>query len=115
MSRLGVLLAAGRKGKNLTLRAVEKITGISNAYLSQLENGAVQEPSPVKLGKLSDLYEIPYATTLEFAGYPVPGTGKSNTASSIAARIGPVSEEEEVALLEYLEFLRSKRKRGPVR
>lgn len=115
MSRLGVLLATGRKGKNLTLRAVERKTGISNAYLSQLENGAVQEPSPVVLSKLSELYEIPYVTTLEFAGYPVPGSDNRNASSSIVARIGPVSEEEEMALLEYLDFLRSKRKRGPSR
>ncbi len=112
MSKLGSLLAGARKRKNLTLRAVERATGISNAYLSQLETGAIQEPSPVMLSKLSEIYDIPYATTLEYAGYPVPGKRTSHPASGIAARIGPVTEEEEVALLEYLEFLRTKRNRG---
>jgi hypothetical protein len=61
---------------------------------------------------LSELYEIPYATTLAYAGYPVPGTTANDGNASIASRIGRITEEEEVALLEYLDFLRSKRERG---
>jgi transcriptional regulator with XRE-family HTH domain len=111
MSKLGTLLATSRKRKNLTLRAVEKATGISNAYLSQLENGDVQQPSPVMLAKLADLYEVPYATMLEYAGYRVPRSSGTAPSQAFAARIGSVSEDEETALLEYLDFLRTKRKR----
>ncbi len=111
MSKLGSLLAAARKGKNLTLRAVERATGVSNAYLSQIENGEIQEPSPVVLSKLSKLYDIPYATALEYAGYPVPGADNTRNSLGMAARLGPFSDEEETALLEYLNFLRAKRKR----
>jgi transcriptional regulator with XRE-family HTH domain len=111
MNKLGTLLAASRKRKNLSLRAVEKETGISNAYLSQLENGDVQEPSPIMLAKLADLYETPYSTMLEYAGYRVPKSAMSSSSQSFAARIGSVSDDEEEALLEYLDFLRTKRKR----
>ena len=34
-----------RKQRGLTLRDVEKLTGISNAYLSQLETGKIKKPS----------------------------------------------------------------------
>lgn len=112
MSRLGILLAGARKQKSLTLRAVEKSTGVSNAYLSQLENGDVQEPSPVILAKLADIYGVPYPTMLEYAGYRVPKSSGNGAVSGFAARIGHVSEDEETALLEYLDFLRSKRRRG---
>lgn len=112
MGKLGAFLVAARKKKNLTLRGVEKAIGVSNAYLSQIENGDVQQPSPTILAKLSKLYEIPYATTLAYAGYPVPGAANGDNTASIASRIGRITEEEEVALLEYLEFLRSKRERG---
>jgi transcriptional regulator with XRE-family HTH domain len=112
MGKLGTFLAAARKKKNLTLRAVERATGISNAYLSQIETGDVREPSPTMLAKLSDLYAIPCEITLAYAGYPVPGTGNADGAASIASRIGRITEEEEVALLEYLDFLRTKRDRG---
>jgi transcriptional regulator with XRE-family HTH domain len=111
MTRLGRLLATSRRQKNLTLRAVEKTTGISNAYLSQLENGDVQEPSPVMLAKLADLYDLPYPTMLEYAGYRVPKSVDAAAASPFAARIGTVTEDEETALLEYLDFLRTRHKR----
>ena len=34
-----------RKARGLTLRDVETATGISNSYLSQLENGKISDPS----------------------------------------------------------------------
>lgn len=111
MNKLGTLLRTARKRKDMTLRAVERITGISNAYLSQIENGEIGEPSPVMLAKLSKLYDIAYATVLEYAGYPVPGASKPRAEFDMAARIGPITEEEETALLEYLDFLRTKQRR----
>ena len=44
-NRLGSFLAVLRRSKGLSLRAVEAETGISNAYLSQLETGKIREPS----------------------------------------------------------------------
>jgi hypothetical protein len=48
---------------------------------------------------------------LEYDGYRVPKSASSEPAQSFAARIGRVTEDEETALLEYLDFLRTKRKR----
>lgn len=110
--KLGPYLAAVRKQRGLTLREVEAATGISNPYLSQLENGKVREPSPVHLHKLSQLYGVSYATLLQLAGYPVPGRAAPPPESPIAARLGPVTKDEEEALADYLAFLRSKRSRG---
>jgi len=107
MQKLAALLADARKRAGLTLRAVEAKTGISNAYLSQLENDKSKEPSPLVLHKLSQLYRISYAATLQAAGYPLPGRAAS--ASTLAARIGPTSAEEDNALVEFLDFLRSRR------
>jgi transcriptional regulator with XRE-family HTH domain len=111
VDRLGQILADARRRRKLTLRAVEEAVGISNAYLSQLENGRVRSPSPVVLHKLSGLYKVPYATVMQEAGYPVPtAVGQSPEGSRLAARVGHVTEEEEDALVEYLLFLRSRRK-----
>jgi transcriptional regulator with XRE-family HTH domain len=110
---LSQFLRIARERKGLTLRAVEEAAGISNAYLSQLEGGKIRQPSPVVLHKLSQLYGVSYATAMEYAGYPVPG--RSTDASEeplFASRLGPITQEEEEALIEYLEFLRSRRKRG---
>ena len=109
---LGKFLKAVREDKKLTLRAVESSTGVSNAYLSQLESDKIKQPSPVVLHKLSDQYDISYAALLNLAGYPVPGSDDSMTDEiGLAARIGPVTSDEEDALVEYLEFLRMRRKK----
>ncbi|HZI58591.1 MAG TPA: helix-turn-helix transcriptional regulator [Verrucomicrobiae bacterium] len=111
MHELAKHLAAVRKRSSLSLRAVEASTGISNAYLSQLENGKIQEPSPNLLHKLAELYREDYRKLLELAGYPVPST-TSGVNSQLAARLGNTTKEEENALVEYLDFLRSRRKAG---
>ena len=51
-------LKFARKVKGLTLREVEDKTGISNAYLSQLENGHILDPSFVKMMVLIRFYNL---------------------------------------------------------
>jgi transcriptional regulator with XRE-family HTH domain len=110
---LGDFLKASRSVKNLSLRDVEREIGISNAYLSQLESGKIRNPSPNVLHKLASIYDISYRDLMQLAGYPVPGTSASS-ATKFASRIGPLTEEEEEELIDYLIFLRSRRsmKRG---
>lgn len=105
---LGQLLKKTREDQGYTLREVEELSGISNAYLSQLEGDKIRQPSPVWLHKLADTYKISYSTLLALAGYPVPGENQSSAQSSLAARIGEVTDSEEDALVEYLEFIRSR-------
>ena len=104
---LGAFLKKARKEMELTLRNVEDRVDISNAYLSQLEGNKIRNPSPTILYKLANLYEISYEHLMELTGYPVPGGGSSE--SRLAARIGPVTSEEEEHLLDYLAFLRARR------
>jgi transcriptional regulator with XRE-family HTH domain len=66
---LGALLRKTRTAAGLTLRAVETQTSISNAYLSQLETGKAENPSPALLRKLAELYKVRYETLLTAAGY----------------------------------------------
>lgn len=110
---LAEFIRSARDRKGLTLRAVEESTGVSNAYLSQLETGKIRRPSPIVLHKLSELYEVSYGEILGLAGYPVPDeAGDSSGLHHAASRIGPVTAEEEQQLIEYLAFLRSRNKRG---
>jgi transcriptional regulator with XRE-family HTH domain len=110
---LAGFVRSARDRKGLTLRAVEESTGVSNAYLSQLETGKIHRPSPVVLHKLSTLYEVPYGELMRLAGYPVPDeAGGSIELNHSASRIGPITAEEEQQLIEYLAFLRSRNRRG---
>lgn len=45
-----------RERAGLTLRYVEEATGVSNSYLSQLENGIVDKPSFQVVVKLHNFY-----------------------------------------------------------
>jgi transcriptional regulator with XRE-family HTH domain len=109
---LGQYLQAARDAKHLSLRAVEKATGVSNAYLSQVESGKIKQPSPTILHKLSELYEVSYADVLALAGHPVPGEDdNADNLPRALDRLGAVTQDEEQALVEYLAFLRSRKGR----
>lgn len=108
----GEKLRQYRNIKGLTLREVEKGTGVSNAYLNQLEQGKVKDPSPHMLHKLATFYGVSYENLLKLAGYIVPtktlATKKATgVAYSLLADLVPEEEEE---LLRYLEFIRQKKK-----
>jgi len=56
-------------GKGASLREIEKSTKISNAYLSLLENGEIETPSPQRLHKLAEYFGVPYERLMVLAGY----------------------------------------------
>jgi transcriptional regulator with XRE-family HTH domain len=112
-AELGALLADLRKAKGFSLREVEDATdkAVSNAYLSQLENGRIKKPSPHVLHSLSGVYVVPYEALMEKAGYLMPSEDGGGRRKRLAAfAIDDLTAEEEEELLKYLAFLRS---RGP--
>ena len=107
-------LASPRSKLNMSLRAVEQETGISNAYLSQSEHGRIKMLSPQSLYKLAQLHRVPYELLLDRAGYSIPKSQPAemqSAESTLSARIGAVTEEEEEALVEYVQSIRSRRRR----
>lgn len=110
---LGEKLRQCRNLKGLTLRDVERKTGISNGYLNQLEQDKVKQPSPHILHKLAECYKVPYENLLELAGYIVPaGQNPKKKAVGVAySLLGDLTPDEEEELLKYLEFIREKKKR----
>ncbi len=112
-SQLGVVLSDLRKAKGFSLREVEQATGnaVSNAYLSQLENGKIKKPSPNVLHSLAEVYVVPYETLMEKAGYLLPAEGEQSGRRRRLAvfAIDDLTAEEEEDLLKYLAFLRSRR------
>ena len=58
MKTIGEKFRLIREAKNLTLRDVETSTGLSNAYLSQLETGKIKNPSYKVIKQLSEYYGI---------------------------------------------------------
>jgi transcriptional regulator with XRE-family HTH domain len=58
-----------RKIKGYTIREVSDRSGVSTAYISQLENGNRGVPSPEILMKLSEGLNISYSDLMNLAGY----------------------------------------------
>lgn len=113
---LGAYLKGVRLGLKMTLRDVEEGTNkeVSNAYLSQLENGKISKPSPNILHALATLYGVSYAKMMERAGYVSPGTtrGRGVRHGRVATfAVENLSAEEESELLKYLAWYRSQK--GP--
>lgn len=63
---MGILFGEYIKGlrnkHRYTLRQVEKLAGISNAYLSQIERGLREAPTLRKLHGLAKLYNVSLST-----------------------------------------------------
>jgi HTH-type transcriptional regulator, competence development regulator len=110
-NRLGEYLNSVRRGKGLSLRDVEVSSNkeVSNAYLSQLENGKIEKPSPHFLHSLSMALEISYEDLMERAGYLSKKNerevgAKHGNAATFA--VENLTLEEEAALLKHLAYLR---------
>lgn len=113
--KLGPYLREVRKSQSLTLRDVERETGISNAYLSQMENCRIERPSPSVLHKLAIHYDIAYEYLMELAGHPTPARSEVERKSlepafRLSSSIRNLTKEEEDKVLEYIEFLKSKKR-----
>ena len=112
---LGQYLASIRKDRRMTLREVEEATDkqMSNAYLSQIENDKIQKPSPNILHALAELYAISFENLMERAGHLLAATSRGQTERH--GRVATFAEhnlthEEEAELLDFLKYMRSRKK-----
>jgi transcriptional regulator with XRE-family HTH domain len=108
---LGEVLRDARGRRDLSLRDVERETGISNGHLSLLESGNVQKPSPNLLEKLATLYGVSYSLLLELAGYRLPEP-MSSPPSGEYADLTPQEREEVRRFVGYLRSSRGKKRGG---
>ena len=113
----GAYLKSLRTGAELSLRDVEEATNkdVSNAYLSQLENGKISKPSPNILHSLATVYGADYTKIMRRAGYVAPGgtrTANQKHGKAATFSIDNLNEEEERELLKYLSWVRSQREKS---
>ena len=112
---LGKHLAAIRSDRGFSLRQVEELTNkvVSNAYLSQIENGKIRQPSPNILHALSRIYQTSYEHLMELAGYIVKDRAqdKAHGRAATFAELN-LTEAEETMLLEYLKWQRSQKEKS---
>lgn len=116
MSELGSYLRQLREFAGKSLRDVEEETQkeISNAYLSQLERGVAENPSPHLLHKLAAYYEVPYETLMVAAGYvkteAAEQWGTSPSSVEVLLKSAKLTPQEEEQVKQYIRFLKSDKK-----
>lgn len=96
--KVGTVLKRAREHWGLSLRDVERRTGRSNAYLSQVERGLIRQPDPAVLLELADLYRLDFMTLADWAGWTRPESeiaGDSRAAESASLLIRRVLQLED--------------------
>jgi len=109
---LGSTLKEKRNSCGLSLRAVERRTGIKSGHLSQIETGTIAKPEMAILWDLADLYGLDFATLLSLAGLTQPSesAGRSRQRITVALRaLEELSPEEQTATLAFIADLKAQR------
>ncbi len=114
METLGKTLKGTRENVSLTLKDVENATGISNAYLSQLENEKIKKPSASILYKLANVYKIDLNVLLHAAGIIEKNDESLKTEQTffekeIAFYKDKLTNEEAKDVVDFIKFLRYKK------
>lgn len=118
-STLGPTLRRLREGQGLSLRELEQRTGLSNGYLSLLENDKVKQPKPQVLFALSNGLGIAYSELMRLAGYTPVGDQNDTTRvdqPTVAFKgAEKLTEDQQQEVQEFINFklqqlLRTRRK-----
>lgn len=108
---LGSVLRQARDLKKLSLRTVEEMTGISNAYLSQIENDKIKKPSADILHKLATTYKVDFNYLLQVGGLVEKSSSNNVSFGKFVFSKDNLTKEEEEELINYLQYLRQKKKK----
>ncbi|NPV71134.1 MAG: transcriptional regulator [Firmicutes bacterium] len=109
-----------RQRKSFTIRQLAMLSGVSNAYLSQIETGQRGAPSPEILDKLAKPLGVSYEDLLRVAGYlrDTPKDWAGQKPASVIARDprtdeyeDDLPEEAKKELEQYKNYLRHKYRR----
>lgn len=109
---LGELLRTSREAMGLTLREVEQRTKdrIKNAYLSQVETGQIQRPSPEVIWLLAELYGLDYEELLISAGHRIRRESQQQNSRALHGiplkALQSLNPEQRRQVTNYIAFLR---------
>jgi len=110
-SPLAARLRELRQSAGLSLRQVERATGVSNSYLSQLETGSISRPSPHILQKVASCYGGIYEELMQLTGYVLPSPPRQVAFSGLRSLAGSadLTDEEAARVEEFIRLLKDTR------
>lgn len=113
---LGRTLKSARQAKGLSLRAVERQTGLGNAHLSQIETDTIAKPELAILWDLAALYDLDFGRLLELAGHAerAPGSARARRRMTVALRaMSELSAADQTEALRYMARLKARSEDRP--
>jgi len=111
---LGAVLRAARAAGGLSLRDVERRTGIRNAHLSQIETDTIAKPEMAILWELASLYGIDFARLLALAGHAgsASSAGRRRRMTVALRALGELEPGDQEEALRFMAELKARRERG---
>src|SRR3954469_19192401 len=109
---LAAVLSRARRRRGLSLRAVERRTGIRSGHLSQLETGHIAKPEMAMLWDLAALYGLDFEELLELAGHAAgrETSERSRRRMTVALRaMRDLSPAEQTEALRFMAALKARR------
>ncbi len=109
---LGETLKAARAASGLSLRDVERRTGVRSAHLSQIETGTIARPEMAILWELAATYGVDFARLLALAGYGgvEDMSGRQRQRMTVALRaMTELSPAEQAEALRFMAQLKARR------
>ena len=116
-NEFGIYLKKLREDRKLTLRDVEEKAKISNAYLSQVEQGKKGIPTIKILSRLAEAYGVPVTDMMDKAEKSskhekIDSTITNPSSDFVARGYEKLPEEKKMALKSYLQHLISEAKKS---
>jgi transcriptional regulator with XRE-family HTH domain len=109
---LGGVLRAARMQAGLSLREVERRTGLSNAHLSQIETDTIAKPEMSILWELAALYGLDFGRLLALAGHAEEAetSGRQRRRMTVALRaMSELTPAEQAEALRFMAELKARR------
>ena len=112
---LGSELKEARARKALSLRDVERGTGIKSGHLSQIETGAIGKPDMAILWDLATIYDLRFPELLRLAGHAsgMDSSDRARQRTTVALRaLHGLSPDDHAEALAFIAELKARRERG---
>ena len=110
-TELGQTIRDAREARGLSLRALQEVTGVPNAHLSQLETGKIEQPSMALLYAISQALDLDFAALARLAGHLEPALSNRQGVSGVAFRGSDnLTPEEADEVLRFIELLKKRQK-----
>ncbi len=109
---LGTYIRQLREQRGWSLREAAQATGLSNGYISLLENGRVESPSATVLARLAKGYEVRVEAMLKAAGIDIADSSvQRGIEPALVDTLRSLSPEARAEVASYAGYLARQRRR----